>query len=285
MFVKDNKIDTCKHYFYDRLKGQFSSLALQQMWKTLICNRYNWDNAQFLLNQQVSLSESDLLYVRDFVKRLKAHEPFQYILGKTNFYGLSIFCNSDALIPRPETEELVGWIRKCNFKPLSILDIGTGTGCIALALKSIFPYASVNAWDVSEEALSLAKKNAENLKLPVEFKKVNVLTCNFDQKKYDLIVSNPPYVMRSEDQEIAPNVKDFEPHLALFVEDDDPLIFYKKIADYALKSLNPDGLLFFETHHKFHLELQNEMIERGYINIELRKDLHGQDRFLKAQIP
>ena len=285
MFVKDNKIDTCKHYFSDQLKDKFSSLAIHQMWKTLICKRFDWNDTEFILNQKTLLSESELLYVRDFVKRLLSNEPFQYILGETSFYNLSILCNSSALIPRPETEELVNWVKNSTSNPLSILDIGTGTGCIALALKSIFSNTYVEAWDISDDALLLARKNAINLNLIVDFRNVNVLdTFNLDSK-FDVFVSNPPYVQYSEKGELEQNVRDFEPHLALFVDDEDPLIFYKKIADLALLNLNPNGLLFFETHHKFHEELEREMKKRGFINIELRKDLQGLDRFLKAQIP
>ena len=284
MFVKDNRIDTCKHYFSDRLKERFSLLAIQQMWKELICKRFNWSASEFILNQRYFLSESDLLFVRDIVKRLENYEPFQYILGETFFYNLPILCNPSALIPRPETEELVDWIRESNINPNSLVDIGTGTGCIALALKNLFPNAFVEAWDISDDALTLARKNAVNLKLEVEFKNKNVLL-NTTIEKYDLIVSNPPYIKYSEIEEMEQNVKKFEPHLALFVNDDDPLIFYKKIADMALINLKDKGLLFFETHHKFHAELASEMKKRGFINIELRKDLQGLDRFLKAQIP
>ncbi len=285
MFVKDNKIDTCKHYFLSQLKDKFSSLAIQQMWKTLICKRFNWSGAELILNQKTALSESDLLYVRDFVKRLQSNEPFQYIIGETSFYNLTISCNSSALIPRPETEELVNWIRNSTANPLSILDIGTGTGCIALALKSVYSNTYIEAWDISDDALLLARKNAINLNLTVDFKNVNVLNTINQDRKFDVFVSNPPYVKYSEKREMEHHVKDFEPHLALFVDDEDPLIFYKKIADLALLNLNPNGLLFFETHHKFHDELEREMKKRGFINIELRKDLQGLDRFLKAQIP
>lgn len=284
MFVKDNRIDTCKHYFSDRLKERFSLLAIQQMWKELICKRFNWSASEFILNQRYFLSESDLLFVRDIVKRLENYEPFQYILGETFFYNLPILCNPSALIPRPETEELVDWIRESNINPNSLVDIGTGTGCIALALKNLFPNAFVEAWDISDDALTLARKNAVNLKLEVEFKNKNVLL-NTTIEKYDLIVSNPPYIKYSEIEEMEQNVINFEPHLALFVNDDDPLVFYKKIADMALINLNDKGLVFFETHHKYHAELASEMKKRGFINIELRKDLQGLDRFLKAQIP
>ncbi|MFM7758838.1 MAG: peptide chain release factor N(5)-glutamine methyltransferase [Crocinitomicaceae bacterium] len=255
------------------------------MWKTLICKRFNWSGAEFILNQKTALSESDLLYVRDFVKRLQSNEPFQYIIGETSFYNLTISCNSSALIPRPETEELVNWIRNSTANPLSILDIGTGTGCIALALKSVYSNAHVEAWDVSDAALLLARKNALHLNLRVDFKNMNVLNTINPDRKFDVFVSNPPYVQYSEKGEMEHHVKDFEPHLALFVHDEDPLIFYKKIADLSLLNLNPNGLLFFETHHKFHNELEREMKKRGFINIELRKDLQGLDRFLKAQIP
>ena len=284
MFVSDNRLETSKKYFFDRLNHQFSVIALQQMWKQLICKRFNWSSADFLFNNNYSLSESDLLYVRDYVIRLTAQEPFQYILGVTDFFGLEIRCDSSALIPRPETEELVNWIRSTTL-PTSILDIGTGTGCISLALKSIFPKADIEAWDVSPEALLLAKRNADRLDLAVEFKLIDVLEVQKIKNKFDVIVSNPPYIACEERSDLAKNVIDFEPHVALFVDNEDPLLFYKKIADLAWASLKKGACLFFETHHKFHRELFEEMKRRGYIHIELRKDLQGLDRFLKAQKP
>ena len=284
MFVKNNLIATCKTYFFEELNTMYSLIAIQQMWRQLICERFNWDATEFLLNNNYALSESDLLYVREFVKRLQSDEPFQYIIGKTNFFGLTILCNPSALIPRPETEELIKWITE-SVSPNSILDVGTGSGCISLALKDFFSHSEIEAWDISKMALNLAKKNSTNLNLPITLRQVDVLNITNCSSKFDVIVSNPPYISITESSSLERNVVDFEPHTALFVNDDDPLMFYKKIGDLAWKSLNANGYLFFETHHLFHQQLANEMTERGFINIELRKDLQGMDRFLKAQKP
>lgn len=286
MFVKDNSLATARNYFQERLNEKFTDSELKSMWKQIICKRFDWDATAFLLNQNSKLSESDLLFVRSFVKRLLNNEPFQYILGETTFYGLTINCDSRALIPRPETEELVSWISE--LKDLEqIIDVCSGSGCIALALKSEYKNAIVSGIDISTEANELAKINATKNNLDVRFYEVDALNTNdmfWDSvSNIDVIVSNPPYITDIEKSEISPNVLDFEPHLALFVKNDSPIIFYQRIGDIAIQKLKQNGFLFFELNPVFATDVMNYLTSIGFINIELRKDLQGKERMLKAQ--
>jgi release factor glutamine methyltransferase len=167
MFVTDNSLKSAKKYFDDRLQSHFSTTELKSMWTQIICKRLNWSSSDLLLNQNERLSESDLLYVRRFVKGLLANEPFQYLIGETDFFGLTILCDPRALIPRPETEELVQWVIESSIKPKRMVDLCSGTGCISLALKSRFPNAHVQAIDFSIDAVKLSEENAKNLLLDI----------------------------------------------------------------------------------------------------------------------
>lgn len=286
MFVKENTVSAARSYFKDRLQTHFSESELKSMWKQLICKRFEWNNSEFLLSSENRLSESDLLYVRSFVKRLQANEPFQYILGETTFCDLTILCDSRALIPRPETEELVGWISELT-NVNSVMDICSGSGCIALGLKLNFPNASVFGVDLSEEANNLAKTNAIRNKLSVEFFNADALELNSDFWKnldsVDVIVSNPPYITLDEKTLMNSNVLDYEPHLALFVPNDSAIIFYEQIAQLALQKLNQNGFLFFELNPDFADEVIVMLKILGFSNVELKDDLQGKKRMLKAQ--
>jgi release factor glutamine methyltransferase len=286
MFVKENSISATRSYFRDRLQSQFSESELKLMWKQLICKRFNWNDSEFLLARENRLSESDLLYVRSFVKRLQANEPFQYILGETIFCDLTVQCDSRALIPRPETEELVAWIADLPHAN-SILDICSGSGCIALALKSMYPNAHVVGVDISEEANSLASANAQLNQLSVEFHSADATDLYSDfwnnATSFDIIVSNPPYITYDEKVQMNPNVLDYEPHLALFVPNDSPIIFYNRIARLAYEKLNQNGFLFFELNPEYANEVIEMLLEVGFKNHELKKDLQGKNRMLKAQ--
>ncbi|TSD66596.1 peptide chain release factor N(5)-glutamine methyltransferase [Inquilinus sp. KBS0705] len=223
---------------------------------------------------------------------LKTGKPVQYILGSTGFYGLNFLVNPAVLIPRPETEELVEWVllsRKSKVesqKSLSILDIGTGSGCIAISLKKNLPEAAVSAIDISADALHTAKQNSVINDVVVEFIEIDILnpTPDIQHSKFDIIVSNPPYVTLEDKTQMHQNVTGFEPHTALFVPEQDPLIFYKAIADFALNHLNPNGLLFFEINENFGAETVELLSNKTFINIELRKDMSGRDRMIKAQL-
>jgi release factor glutamine methyltransferase len=286
MFVKENTVSAARAYFKDRLQNQFSESELKSMWKQLICKRFDWSDSDFLLASENRLSESDLLYVRSIVKRLQANEPFQYILGETTFCDLTILCDSRALIPRPETEELVAWISELT-QVNSIIDICSGSGCIALGLKSRFPNALVFGMDVSEDANELAQTNAHRNGLSVEFQTADALDINSEFWKnldsVDVIVSNPPYITHEEIEQMNSNVLDYEPHLALFVPNDSPIIFYDCIARIAAEKLSNKGFLFFELNPDFADQVIEMLKNIGFQNIEVNIDLQGKNRMLKAQ--
>lgn len=241
------------------------------------------------LQPDMEFSETEILIWNTLVEQLKLEIPIQYLLGVTSFYGLDFEVNSSVLIPRPETEELVEWILESQKSisgsdKLRILDIGTGSGCIAISLAKNIPQAQVFAIDVSQQALATAKKNAETNKVEVIFIKQNILQTDDLNQQFDVLVSNPPYVRNLEKQEIKKNVLDNEPHLALFVDDNDALIFYRKIAELAQKNLIPNGLLFFEINQYLGEETVSLLAEVGFKNIELRKDIYGNDRMIKATV-
>ncbi len=284
MFVIDNQLKTAKNYFTEQLKNLFSSTEINSMWKEIICLRLNWNHSDFILNTTSRLSESDLLFIRSYVHRLKKNEPFQYIHGITTFFGLELICDKRALIPRPETEELVAWA--AEFGPYkTIADLCAGSGCIALGLKSKFSESDITGVDISADALSLAKENSKLNNLDVEFIHADVFNMNADLlvKKWDCIISNPPYIPFNERESIAENVLNFEPEISLFVENYNPIIFYEAIVKYAKSNLSENGVLFFEIHPDFSAEISDLLKLKGFINIELRKDLQGKNRMIKAQ--
>ncbi|WP_428331215.1 peptide chain release factor N(5)-glutamine methyltransferase [Mucilaginibacter sp.] len=222
------------------------------------------------------------------LSQLKTGKPIQYILGKTEFYGLTFNVNQSVLIPRPETEELVEWVLSAvnNNKLIggNIIDIGTGSGCIAISLKNNLPAFTVAAIDISAEALQIARSNAELNNAEVKFIEGDILnvTPEIERLKADIIVSNPPYVTLHDKTQMHSNVTDFEPHTALFVPENDPLLFYREIAVFASAHLSQNGLLFFEINESFGNETVELLTANGFINTELRKDMSGRDRMIKA---
>ena len=238
---------------------------------------YSSDEIRFL--EQYIVREKPLLSDSEISARLNCGEPIDYILGYTYFYGLKIEVSKDTLIPRPETEELVELIFNANQtrSGLKILDIGAGSGCIALALKSKLAEAEVTALDVSHAALEIAKKNSSHLNLNINFIQQDILNENLWSQlaNYDIIVSNPPYISLEEKNGMTPSVLDYEPHMALFVEND-PLTFYKQILKFASSHLHPNGYVYFETSQTIQLE------EYEGFQIEKRRDLSGNWRFLKC---
>jgi len=252
------------------------------------------------LNPDLTFSNDEIQLWNSILEQLKKEIPVQYLLGKTSFYGLEFEVNSTVLIPRPETEELVEWIiqnQKSSFDSaqddsgkIKILDIGTGSGCIAISLAKNIPNAQVFAIDVSEKALATAQKNAEINEVNVTFISKNILevvtlsAVEGLEQQFDIIVSNPPYVRELEKLEVKKNVLDNEPHLALFVEDNDALIFYRKIAELAQKNLSPNGQLFFEINQYLGKEMVELLEKMDFKNIELRKDIFGNDRMIRGVI-
>lgn len=230
--------------------------------------------------------------LKDALVRLKNEEPIQYIIGNTEFYGYPFLVDENTLIPRPETEELVAWVldeitmlqRNQVAKSLNIIDIGTGTGCIPISLAKNLQDFQISALDVSAEALKVAKKNADLNGVEVTFIEADILQTKNLQQNFDMMISNPPYVRELEKAEIQNNVLQNEPHLALFVSDENPLIFYDKIADLAKINLTKNGLLFFEINQYLGYETVKMLTEKGFKNIELRKDFSGNDRMIKASL-
>ena len=226
--------------------------------------------------------------IMEAANRVAQGEPVQYVIGETDFYGLTFNIAKGALIPRPETEELVEWgINSFNGENAvtgKILDIGTGSGCIAISVAKNTE-ATVEAWDISDEALSIATDNAKKNDVKVDFRKVDVL--NFvptdnNRGEYSCIFSNPPYICNSESEDMENNVLDYEPHIALFVPDSEPLLFYRKIAEIGKELLMNDGMLFFEINRRFGKETVDMLTRLGYSDIELRQDQFGNDRMVKA---
>jgi release factor glutamine methyltransferase len=240
------------------------------------CLDYNRSDCIIHLEQEITSLIANRL--KQITTDLKTNKPIQYILGKTDFYGLKLKVNEHTLIPRPETEELVDWVLKQEFS--SALDIGTGSGCIPIALAK-HTNASIMAIDVSENALEVAKENAILNTVKVKFILQDILHSE-SLPKVDLIVSNPPYVLDNEKVKMQKNVLDFEPDLALFVANNNPLIFYKKIAQLAFESLNENGKLFFEINEQFGADTIAMLTEIGFVNIALKKDINDKDRMVKA---
>lgn len=244
-----------------------------------------YSRTRFLLMQEDELTPEDLSKLNEMVARLKNHEPIQYILGTTEFYGLPFYTVPEVLIPRPETEELVQWVIQENksAEP-TILDIGTGTGCIAVSLKKNIPGSMVIACDILPVCIETARRNAEMNQAPITILEYDILKQmpEIAFSKLDIVVSNPPYVRISEKEQMEKNVLDFEPKLALFVTDDRPLIFYEAIADFAKKNLRDNGLLYFEINEAFGNECSAMLSGKGFSGIEIRKDLNGRDRMIKA---
>lgn len=231
------------------------------------------------------LSENESERLKHILKRLLTGEPIQYILGHTEFYGLTFQVNPSVLIPRPETEELVSWIlESTDTSPYTILDIGTGSGCIPVAIKIKQSENKLFAVDISTEALKTAEVNARANNAEVTFIQADILdatTLHFNTK-FDIIVSNPPYVTETDKRQMHRNVTNFEPHTALFVPENDPLLFYKAIADFAIGNLNNNGLLFFEINESYGKQTVEMLAEKRFKNIDLRKDMSGRDRMIRA---
>ncbi|PWJ57763.1 release factor glutamine methyltransferase [Dyadobacter jejuensis] len=225
----------------------------------------------------------------NIIARLNDNEPVQHIIGSTEFCGLEFQVSSSVLIPRPETEELVRMVTRDYAEPdqnIEILDIGTGSGCIAIVLARFLPHVQVHAWDVSDQALEVARENARQLLADVAFAKQDMLNVTFplagNTQQFDCLVSNPPYVTYAEQEHMRPNVLRFEPHEALFVEDNDPLLFYKAIADFGQHHIKPNGRCYVEINEHFGAQTKEVFVERGYADVEILRDIHGKDRFIRA---
>lgn len=243
--------------------------------------------AQILAEKNLNLTESEWKLAVSFIDRLKKHEPIQYILGETEFDGLKFKVTPAVLIPRLETEELVEWIIRdysSNGK-IKILDVGTGSGCISISLKKRLKNADVFALDISVDALNLAEENAISNDADVHFVQTDILRMDRLDEKYDVIVSNPPYVLASDSRNMERSVLDYEPNIALFVSDEEPLLFYRKIAELAKNHLTEEGNLYFEIHQAQGDHVVQLLQSTGFREITLRKDLSGNDRMIRCLTP
>ena len=283
------KVKTYKTIFVQNLLPLYDEMEIEGFFYLIMEQNHNLKRIALALNPDFEISETEIETWNVILEKLKLEIPIQYILGKTSFFGLDFFVDENVLIPRPETEELVDWIiadaQKNNTpKALKILDIGTGSGCIAISLKKNLPTSAVFALDISQKALDLARQNATTNEVSVHFLEQNILETKSLNQNFDIIVSNPPYVRNLEKHEIHKNVLNNEPHLALFVDDDDALIFYKKIAVLAKKNLKPNGDLYFEINQYLGSETMQLLQDIGFLKLELRKDVYGNDRMIKASI-
>jgi len=275
--------------FRDSLSACYPPNEINQYVYMLFENILGWTKPMIHINPDAIIPEECYQKFSLALNELRQYRPIQYILGKSWFNGCEISVDSSVLIPRPETEELCLLIKtensNRNYQDFTILDIGTGSGSIAIYLSISFPYSRITAIDISPDALDLAQKNSNRYNCKVHFCKINILntTESATLPVFDLIVSNPPYVLESEKSTMPSNVREYEPTAALFVPDNDPLRFYKAIVGFAQTNLANPGLIYFEIHEKFGREIQLLLQSCGFEKVKVVKDIHGKDRFIRAE--
>ena len=294
------KLYEAERYIKDQVKNIYSEDESGNIASMLIEYITGMRKSERILHKEQDLNESQVQWIEEYITRLKEHEPPQYIINKAPFYGMELYVDKDVLIPRPETEELADWIIKDvkarglpvfdkkatdadATQQLKILDVGTGSGCIALALKKAMPRAEVWGCDISDKALNVARRNGSELDIRVDFQSVDYL--DRAQQKHlpsvDILVSNPPYVPLKDKAEMQPNVVQYEPHTALFVDNNDPLLFYKAIADFGKHRLHANGTIYMEIHENLGNDVKTLFEREGY-KVEVRKDMQGKERMVKA---
>ena len=271
-------------YIRSRLQPYYTAEEVSALSRIVCCDLLGQAPTDYYLGKDIVLSSKKEQELEDILQRLSRFEPMQYIEGRTLFLGREFWVAPGVLIPRPETEELVELMLKEIPADARILDVGTGSGCIAISLAKELPDALVTAWDVSPEALSVARANARKLQADVRFVECDVLACQVDEVGlYDVIVSNPPYVTEAEKADMEPNVLQWEPSLALFVPDDDPLRFYRRIAVLGRDMLADGGRLYFEINRAYGREMVEMLRTMGYVGVRVKKDLSQNDRFVIAE--
>lgn len=271
-------------YIRSRLQPYYTAEEVSALSRIVCCDLLGQAPTDYYLGKDIVLSSKKEQELEDILQRLSRFEPLQYIEGRTLFLGREFWVAPGVLIPRPETEELVELMLKEIPADARILDVGTGSGCIAISLAKELPDALVTAWDVSPEALSVARANARKLQASVRFVECDVLACQVDEVGlYDVIVSNPPYVTEAEKADMEPNVLQWEPSLALFVPDDDPLRFYRRIAVLGRDMLADGGRLYFEINRAYGREMVEMLRTMGYVGVRVEKDLSQNDRFVIAE--
>jgi len=297
------KLWEAEQYIKEQLKGIYEEDEASNIADLAIEHATTLSKTERIWKRELEISQEQFKCVKKDLERLKRQEPIQYIMNKAWFSGMELYVDKNVLIPRPETEELVKWIvddAKASGKDVfhkgtmeadetklfKIIDVGTGSGCIALALKKAMPKAEVWGCDVSEEALNVARRNGSSLNIRVDFQGMDFLE-EAQQKllpTVNVIVSNPPYVPLKDKDQMHSNVVDHEPHTALFVTDDEPLVFYRALADFGKKRLYPGGAIYMETHENLGEGVVKLFEEAGYTRVELKKDMQGKDRMVKASL-
>jgi release factor glutamine methyltransferase len=277
------KIIQYRTYFLEHLLPIYDQEEARNFFYLILQDLKGLSKIDVALNPEIELTEEEKNKFEDYLRKLKNNEPIQYLIGTTEFYGSTFNVNPNVLIPRPETEELVDWViaKNQNQPLLSILDIGTGSGCIAISLAKHLK-AEVTAFDISDKALITAQTNADKNETFVHFVEFDILNDHWEGDSFDCIVSNPPYVKEAEKTQMKANVLEHEPSLALFVSDDNALVFYVKIADFAKENLNPNGQLFFEINQYLSAEVIAMLKEKGFKEIQLKKDSYENARMVSA---
>jgi len=273
-----------KKQFFLELSKIYPETEIQSFFNILIEFKLDLSRIELALQPTLKFNTIDLDFFQKTLIDLKKQIPIQYIISETEFYGITFKVNKHVLIPRPETEELVDWIIKDyqNTSTIKILDIGTGSGCIAISLAKNISNAEVFALDVSSEAIKIAKSNAISNNISIHFIETDILNLNKLPHKFDIIVSNPPYVRELEKEQMQENVLENEPHIALFVKNENPLLFYTKISDFAKSHLTSNGHLYFEINQYLGLETVELLKVKGFKNIELKNDVYEVHRMIKA---
>ncbi|WP_246865769.1 peptide chain release factor N(5)-glutamine methyltransferase [Croceivirga thetidis] len=276
-----------KNIFHNELDALFPKTEVDSFFYNMLEHYLGLERFVLVLNPELTLSKEEETPLFDGLSRLKQEEPLQYILGETYFLDFKLKVDPSVLIPRPETEELVSWVIddfRSQQTDINILDIGTGSGCIAIALAKELPNAKVQALDVSEAALKIARENAELNNVEIEFFHADILDLNTDLN-FDVIISNPPYVRELEKKEMKNNVKSYEPQQALFVPNENPLKFYNAIVDFALEHLNRRGCLYLEINQYLSKETKQLLVDNDFTSTELKQDIFGNFRMLKGIRP
>ena len=268
--------------FLDSLANDYTPNEITDLFKRLLIGLFDWEPTMLGLEPDRQMSIEQELQLSKSLEDITNHRPIQYIIGHTYFMGLQIDVTPATLIPRPETEELVSWVvEKSTYEALNVLDIGTGSGCIALGVKHQRPNWTVHALDVSKDALTVARKNSKQLALDIQFIHTSIANAQTEnENEYHIIISNPPYVTVEEKKDMKPNVLDYEPHLALFVPPEDPLIYYEQIFQFAQTSLHRKGKIFLEINPHFCQALQDLAVSYGFQKHRVRTDIFGKKRLL-----
>jgi release factor glutamine methyltransferase len=278
------QLKSLQNFFQNGLIGYYPKEEINAFFYRICEQHLNYKRIDVSLKSETLITPETFEYFESLISRLLTYEPIQYILGTTSFFGLEFKVDTNVLIPRPETEELVAWILKeaDSSQPLKILDIGTGSGCIAVSLAKHFPNADVYALDVSPAALEMAQYNGQQNGVQLNGIQANVLEWENTELQFDIIVSNPPYVRESEKERMAPNVLEHEPHLALFVENNNPLVFYQAIVALSKQALKKQGLLYFEINEYLGQETKALFSSDDFENVQLKTDIFGKNRMMRA---